>query len=142
MQKLNARDILKEPRVYTAICGKEITVTFTPYAAQVLYDELMQKQGQVLTAFGDLKTIIAELRANENIAENEKKIRGWSDLKNDLVELNWKILDLVLKMNGEQYTLAQAQEFLTREEIPFLIQFILGLDEASKKDALAKVSSS
>jgi hypothetical protein len=142
MQKLDARDILKEPRVYTSISGKEIVVTFTPYAAQVLYDELMQKQASVIQVYRDLKTIIAELRANENIEENEKKIHSMSDLKNDLVELNWKILDLVLKMNGDQYTIAEAQEFLTREEMPFLIQFILGLDETSKKDALAKVSSS
>jgi len=143
MKELKAKDIevLREKRIYTAYCGKKIDVTFTPYKAQVMYDELMIKQGEVMQAFRDLGTVVEEVKAGQNIEENEKKILGWKELKDAMVELNWNILDMVLKMNGNQYTLGETQEFLSREEMPFLIQFIMGLDDASKKNEPARVNN-
>lgn len=143
MQIFDAKKVLAdEKRIYKTISGVELDVTFVPYACQIEYEKYLEKEAEVLRLLAELRTVIKEIEQKKNLEENQKRVQRYQDLKDEIREDSWRVIEMALAANGYHYTRAQLQEFITVREFPFFIQFILGLDEESKKNKKSKVKGS
>ncbi len=141
MQTLNARDALREKRIYYSIKGKEIDVTLTPYVIEVMWEQFLRDNAEIIRIKAELPDLLEKVTA-ENAEEMGKKADAWKALADKLRGDKWKMVGIILEMNENPYTLEEAQGFLATQEIPVMIQFALGVDDASKKNAATRDSSS
>jgi hypothetical protein len=160
MKEYDARLILREERFYISMTGVRLDVSFVPYAVETMYEEWVSKTAAIASLLMRSREIIDDVRAleerkvglaeddperksvSEQIKNRMDEITSWQKMRKDAEAMCWDIIRVTLEANDQHYAVDELKRMLCRAEPGNFIQFIVGLDDESKKNGSASKGSS